>query len=87
VLNTAADDELIRRNPCRINGAGQARTKERPTATFGEVFAIATKIQRGYRVLVLPGTFGQLRFGEMMGLRRADVRLPETDDDVPVLTV
>jgi integrase len=87
VLNTAVDDELIRRNACRIRGAGQARTPERPTATFAEVFAIAAKIQRRYRVLVLLATFGQLRFGELMGLRRADLQLPETDDDAPVLTV
>jgi integrase len=87
VLNTAVDDELIRRNPCRIRGAGQARTPERPTATFAEVFAIAAKIQHRYRVLVLLATFGQLRFGELMGLRRADVQLPDVDDDALLLTV
>jgi Phage integrase, N-terminal SAM-like domain len=44
VLNTAVDDELIRRNPCCIRGAGQVRTPERPTATCAEVLAIAGKI-------------------------------------------
>ncbi len=29
ILNTAVDDGLIKRNPCRIKGAGQHRTPER----------------------------------------------------------
>jgi hypothetical protein len=32
VLQTAADDELIRRNPCRIQGAGKESAEERPVA-------------------------------------------------------
>jgi hypothetical protein len=30
VFNTAVDDGLIRRNPCRIKGAGQEHSSERP---------------------------------------------------------
>ena len=30
ILNTAVDDGLIRRNPCRIKGAGQEKSPERP---------------------------------------------------------
>ena len=71
ILNTAVDDELIRRSPCRVKG----------------VFAIAAKIQPRYRMLVLLATFRQLRFGELMGLRRADVRLPDSEHDSPVLIV
>jgi hypothetical protein len=41
VLNTAVDDELIRRNPCRIKGAGSERTAERPTITVEQVYEIA----------------------------------------------
>jgi len=82
IMNTAEDDELIRRNPCRIRGAGQARTPERPTATLPEVFAIAHKIQPRYEALVLLATFGQLRFGELMALRRADLRVPATGSPV-----
>ena len=33
ILNTAVDDGLIRRNPCRINGAGQEKSPERPVLT------------------------------------------------------
>jgi hypothetical protein len=27
IFNTAVDDELIRRNPCRIKGAGQGKVR------------------------------------------------------------
>jgi hypothetical protein len=42
VLNTAVDDELIRRNPCRIEGAGTESTRERPVATPDQVEALVT---------------------------------------------
>ena len=37
ILNTAVDDEILLRNPCRIRGAGVARTAERPIATLAQV--------------------------------------------------
>lgn len=77
VLATAEDDELIRRNPCRIKGAGQEKSPERPTATLPEVFAIAAAIQPRYRLLVLLAAFAQLRFGELMALQREDLTLPK----------
>lgn len=70
VLATAADDGLIRRNPCRIKGAGQHKSEERPTATIAQVLAIVEAIDRRYRLLVLLATFAQLRFGELVALRR-----------------
>jgi Phage integrase SAM-like domain len=41
VMNTAADDGLIRRNPCRLKGAGQERSPERPVLTLRQVLALA----------------------------------------------
>jgi hypothetical protein len=82
ILNTAVDDELIRRNPCRIAGAGQDTADERPTATLDEVFRIASAIQPRYRLLVWLACFASLRFGELIGLRRRHV-FP----DVPELKV
>lgn len=75
ILATAVDDELIRRNPCRIKGAGQDTAAERPTVTLQEVFDIAAAIQPRYRLLVLLATFAQLRFGELVALRRRHVNL------------
>ena len=73
VFNTAVDDLLIRRNPCRIKGAGQDKTDERPTLSIDQVFAVADAIQPRYRLLVLLGALTSLRFGEFAALRRRDV--------------
>ncbi|QNA73426.1 site-specific integrase [Streptomyces sp. So13.3] len=73
ILGTAVDDQLIRRNPCRIKGASTAPTPERPTATVAEVYAIADAMQPRYRAFVLLAAFSGLRFGELVGLRRRDL--------------
>lgn len=36
-LNTALDDGAIRRNPCRIKGAGQEASPERSTLIISQV--------------------------------------------------
>ena len=41
IFNTAVDDGLIRRNPCRIKGAGQEKSAERPVLTVPQVYALA----------------------------------------------
>ena len=75
VLNTAVDDGMIRRNPCRIKGAGQERSPERPVLAIGQVYGLAEVIDQRYRALVLLGTFGSLRWGELAALRRSDIDL------------
>ena len=72
VLGTAADDELIRRNPCRIKGAGEEHPAERPILSLPEVMRLAESIDARYRMLVLLAAFGSLRWGELMGLLRSD---------------
>ncbi len=39
ILNTAVDDGLIRRNPCRIKAAGNEDSPERPVLTVSQVYA------------------------------------------------
>lgn len=75
IFNTAVDDGLIRRNPCRIKGAGQEKSPERPVLTFPQVYALADAVPDRYRALVLLTVFGSLRWGELAALRRADVDL------------
>ena len=41
ILSTAVDDGLIRRNPCRIKGAGIEHSPERPVLTISHVYALA----------------------------------------------
>lgn len=73
MMNTAVDDELIRRNPCRVKGADRYDVPERPVLTVDEVFAVADAITPRYRLLVLLAAFTTLRFGELASLRRRDI--------------
>jgi len=73
VLSTAVDDELIRRNPCRIRGAGEHHTPERPVATIAQVLELAARVPARFRVLVLLAAFTSLRYGELAALRRRDL--------------
>ncbi|QMU75522.1 site-specific integrase [Streptacidiphilus sp. PB12-B1b] len=75
VMNTAVEDQLITRNPCRIKGGSVVDTPERPTATVAEVFEIAEAMQPRYRLLVLLAGFLGLRWGELIALRGQDVDL------------
>lgn len=75
IMNTAVDDELIQRNPCRIKGAGAAKTAERPFLEVSEVFRLADAVPARFRVLILLAAFTSLRFGELAALQRHDVDL------------
>jgi integrase len=75
IMNTAVDDGMIRRNPCRIKGAGQERSPERPVLTLRQVFALADAIEPRYRALILLAVFGSLRWGELAALRRHHIDL------------
>ena len=75
IFATATDDGMIRRNPCRIKGAGQEKSAERPVLTVAQVFALSEEIDPRYRALVLLGALTSLRWGELCALRRADIDL------------
>ncbi|MFZ3595566.1 tyrosine-type recombinase/integrase [Streptomyces sp. BH104] len=75
IMETAVDDELIRRNPCRIKGAGAERAAERSTATVAQVDALAEAVGMRWRLMVYLGAYGPTRPEELAGLRRRDVDL------------
>lgn len=75
VLETAVDDELIRRNPCRVKGAGTEDAEERPVATVPQVDALADAIGPRWRLMVYLGAYGPARPEELAELRRPDVDL------------
>jgi integrase len=75
IMNTAVDDGRIRRNPCRVKGAGQEISPERPVLSVTEVYSVADAIDPRYRVLVLLAAFTSLRWGELAALRRRDIDL------------
>jgi hypothetical protein len=71
ILNTAVDDGLIRRNPCRIKGAGHDKAPERPITSLDDIFRLADAIGPRYRALVLLATFASF------ALRRASRSPPK----------
>ena len=75
ILNTAVDDGLIHKNPCRIKGAGEDEAAERPVLSLEDVFELSACVPPHHRALVLLATFTSLRFGELASLRRSDVDL------------
>ncbi|CAL9457267.1 tyrosine-type recombinase/integrase [Streptomyces sp. enrichment culture] len=75
IMETAVDDELIRRNPCRIRGAGKESAAERQIATVDQVDALADAIGPRWRLMVFLGAYGPMRPEEQAELRRKDVDL------------
>ncbi|MFE3553947.1 tyrosine-type recombinase/integrase [Streptomyces sp. NPDC059193] len=75
IMQTAVEDELIRRNPCSIRGAGREDADERPVATVDQVFALAEAIGIRWRLMVLLGAFASMRPEELAELRRGDIDL------------
>ncbi|QKV93607.1 tyrosine-type recombinase/integrase [Streptomyces sp. NA02950] len=75
ILETAVEDELIRRNPCRIRGAGKESAPERPIATVDQVDALADAIGPRWRLMVYIAAYGPARPEEQAELRRPDVDL------------
>lgn len=73
IMSTAVDDGIVQRNPCRVRGAGQDRSPERPVLSIGQVVALAEVMPERYQALVLLAAFGSLRWGELAALRRRDV--------------
>ncbi|MFG2023621.1 tyrosine-type recombinase/integrase [Streptomyces sp. NPDC048825] len=75
IMETAVDDDLISRNPCRIKGAGKEAATERRIATVAQVDALANAIGIRWRLMVYLGAYGPMRPEELAGLRRRDVDL------------
>ncbi|MFD8937804.1 tyrosine recombinase XerC [Streptomyces sp. NPDC059578] len=73
IMETAVDDDLIKRNPCRIKGTGKEKAAERRIATVAQVDAQADQLGSRWRFMVYLGAYGALRPKELAGLRRRDV--------------
>jgi hypothetical protein len=69
ILNTAVRDKRIKENPCQIKSADRESSPERPVLSVSELYGLADAIEPRYRALVLLATFGNLRWGELAGLR------------------
>jgi integrase len=73
VLNTAVDDELLLKSPCRVKNGGTDQAKERPMLTLVQVKALLEAMPDRLRLAVTLAAWGGLRRGEALGLRRRDV--------------
>ncbi|MET8402660.1 hypothetical protein [Streptomyces sp900116325] len=77
ILQTAVDDELLQRNPCRIKGASKEEPDEWPVATVEQVFALAEAMGPRWRLMTFLGPFASLRPEELAELRRNDIDLEQ----------
>jgi integrase len=78
ILQTAEDDELILRNPCRLKGAGHSHKRRESIALSPtELADLAAAMPRQWRALTLMSGWCGLRIGEAAGLRRGDVDLDQ----------
>lgn len=84
IFATAVEDELLPRNPCRIKGAGNAKSAERPTLTLPEVEQLTELTPDRYKALVQLLVWSGIRIGEAAALQRRDIQLT---GNAPTLTV
>jgi integrase len=75
IFATAVGDRFVQRNPCRIDKAGQEDSPEREIVPLPVVFALASAVPVRYRALVLLATFANMRWGELIALRRGNIDL------------
>jgi len=82
ILTSAETNGLINRSPAvGVKLPSPAREEQR-YLTADQVTLLAKTIHPRYRVLVLPGAYGALRWGELAGLRAARLRLLQRKIDV-----
>jgi hypothetical protein len=63
ILATAVADDALPRNPCRITGAGQARSDERPLLDLEQTQRLSVNMPTHLRGLVDLAFWGRLRLG------------------------
>lgn len=79
ILTTAVEDELIPVNPCRVKGAGKAPVRHKvEMATVEEMATILALMPERYRLAVQIALWCTLRIGEILELRRGDIRIKHT---------
>ena len=76
ILQTAEDDEIILRNPCRLKGAGHAaKARQSVALSPADLAELVAAMPPNWRALTLVSGWCGLRIGEAAGLRRGDVDL------------
>lgn len=77
ILRHAVDDDLLVKNPCRIERGGVEHHVEQRFLSIAELYDVAGAVPGRYRAYVLLAGLGGLRQGELAALRRSDLDLTE----------
>jgi integrase len=77
VFATAVDDDAVHQNPCRIAGAGQPNSPERPLIDLDDLDRLTAAMPEHMRALTTLAFWACLRIGEVVALRRGDVWLSD----------
>lgn len=75
ILRHAVDDDLLVKNPCRIERGGVEHHPEQRFLSMTELYDLAGVVPGRYRVYVLMAGLGGLRQGELAALRVSDLDL------------
>jgi integrase len=75
ICETAVNDEMIPRNPCKVKGASTEHAAERPVATVAQVEQLYEAMEDRYKAMVLLAAWCSPRLGEVLALTRRDVDL------------
>ena len=75
ILAQAVDDDLIVKNPCKIERGGAEHHPEQRFVTLPELYQLAAAVDPRYRAMVLTAGIAGLRLGELCALRRSDIDL------------
>jgi integrase len=73
IFNTAVDDNLLARSPCRVKGASYFHNPERPVATLEEIAGAVSATEEQYRLSIILAVWCHLRPQEVLGLQRRHV--------------
>lgn len=84
IMASAVGDEMLVRNPCKVNGGGKEPKGPGQVVSLAEIELLYAALPEHMRVAVLLATWCQLRRGELLGLRRQAVNL--VDRTVTVTT-
>ena len=74
VMDAAVDAGLIPKSPCTIRGAATERHEEMQIATPEQVAHIANAAGERWAAFILTAAYSGLRWGELAGLRRIDIK-------------
>ena len=64
-------------NPCRIKGAGEEKSAERPTLSLDQLYRLVELVPARWEAFILLKTFASLRWGEITALTGADLDLED----------